>query len=452
VDVAHDLRSDHDRRVRDVEESLKGNAGPLRLKKRTTSNLFRYQGRSRAPGRQVDLGRFDRPLHVDVTGRTLDVEGLATYERVVDAVLPSRLLPTITPELKHITVGGAIVGIGIESNSYRYGFAHDALLDAEVLLPDGQVVLCTPENEYADLLRGLPNSYGTLGYILRAKLELRPAKPYVHLHTREFEDLDALLAAIALAVDDPGNDYIECLAYSPNRLYLTLGTERDVADRVTSIYGSTVFYREISRPGELTVTTRDYLFRYDPEWFWGLPESAPFRLFRRYAPPALRHSGVYGRYLEFRRSIVQRLPRSPGRAGDLELLIQDWEVPWHHARGLLDFVFATADLAGRPLMVGALRVPAASTCYPIEPDRLYVNVGSYNYVKRKPGRPEYDSTRAIDAFCFGHEGIKMLYSTTFLSRADFARRYGGDAYDALKQKYDPKGLLPTLFQKSVETF
>ncbi len=449
MDPAQDPCEHHDRLVRDLEERLEGNRQPLRLRKRTSSNLFRYGGRSPAPARHVDLSAFDRPLRLDVSGPTLDVQGLATYERVVDATLPHGLLPTVTPELKHITVGGAVVGIGIESNSYRYGFVHDALEEAEVLLPDGRVVCCSPGNQYADLFSGLANSYGTLGYVLRARLRLRPAKPYVELQTRELDSVDALLEAMAVAVDDPANDYVESLAYGRDRLYLTTGRERDSADRVTSIYGSTVFYREISRPGRVTLTTRDYLFRYDPEWFWGLPDSPLFRLFRACAPTALRHSGLYARYHSWRQSLVRALPAPLRRSESLELLIQDWEVPWRHGPALLTTVLDSVDLAGKPLMVAPLRVPASATCYPILANELYLNVGSYNYVRRPPGRPLYDSTRVIDDFCFAHEGIKMLYSTTFLDDDAFRRRYGGDAYAALKQKYDPQGVLPTLFEKTV---
>lgn len=455
MDATEDRREDHRRSVQDLERRLRGNTRPLQLRKRTASNLFRYDGR-RGPGgshavrpRALDLRHFDQPLHLDVAAGTLEVGGLATYERVVDAVLPHGLVPTVTPELKHITVGGAVVGIGIESNSFRYGFVHHALLEADVLLADGHVVRCSPEGKHADLFHGLPNSYGTLGYVLRATLRLRPARPYVRLRTRALPGVDALLEAVAGAVDDPGADYVEGLAYAEDRLYLTVGTEADSDATPTSIYGPTIFYREISRPGELTLTTRDYLFRYDPEWFWGLPESALFRFFRAHGPRALRHSGVYGRYLAWRRSLLGRLPSALRRAPSLELLIQDWEVPFHHGADLLAHVFATADLAGKPLMVAPLRVPATAPCYPITPGQLYLNVGSYNYVRKRPGEAPHHSTRAIDERCFGLGGIKMLYSTTFLDEDAFWRHYGGGAYQALKARYDPQGLLPTLFDKAV---
>jgi hypothetical protein len=40
----------------------------------------------------------------------------------------------VVPELKTITVGGTIVGIGIESSSFKHGFVHEGLLEADVLV------------------------------------------------------------------------------------------------------------------------------------------------------------------------------------------------------------------------------------------------------------------------------------------------------------------------------
>ena len=89
----------------------------------------------------------------------MDVEGLATYESMVTYCLAAGFLPTVVPELKPITIAGATVGIGIESSCYRSGFVHDGLIEADVLLPDGRIVTCREDNEYADLFYALPNSY-----------------------------------------------------------------------------------------------------------------------------------------------------------------------------------------------------------------------------------------------------------------------------------------------------
>ena len=46
-------------------------------------------------------------------------------------------------------------------------------------------------------------------------------------------------------------------------------------------------------------------------------------------------------------------------------------------------------------------------------------------------------------------GIKSLYSSSFYSRGDFHRIYGGDEYRKLKERYDPDGALGELYDKCV---
>ena len=161
-----------------LTRNWQGGPGPLRLKKSTISNLFRYQPRG-AAARRLSLGEFNHVLGIDKATHTVEVEGLTTYETVVRYCLEHGFLPLVAPELKHITVGGATVGIGIESTSYRYGFVHDGLREADVLLPEGTIVTARADNERQDLFDALPNSYGTLGYILRATIALHRAGPYV---------------------------------------------------------------------------------------------------------------------------------------------------------------------------------------------------------------------------------------------------------------------------------
>jgi hypothetical protein len=91
-------------------------SGTLRLKKSTISNLFRYQPRG-AAARRLSLGEFNHVLALDAAAATVEVEGLTTYETVVRHCLSHGFLPLVAPELKHITVGGATVGIGIESTA-----------------------------------------------------------------------------------------------------------------------------------------------------------------------------------------------------------------------------------------------------------------------------------------------------------------------------------------------
>jgi FAD/FMN-containing dehydrogenase len=419
-------------------------SGP-RLNKSTVSNLFRYQPAASRRRTGVSLAAFNRVIEVDAGRSTLDVEGLATFETIVTATLGSGLLPLVSPELKHITIGGATVGIGIESSGFRHGFVHDSLIEAEVLLPGGRIVLARLDNEYADLFRALPNSYGTLGYILRAKIRLMPAKPWVHLRTERFSKLAPFLEAMRSATDDPSVDFTEGLFYAGGPFYLTNTRFAAQVPRVEDIVRDHIFYKLIQHQRDAYLTTRDYIFRYDPEWFWNLPETWSYRLFRRYAPLTLRNSGFYTRYARWKRMLLERLPRSATE--DVEPLIQDWEVPWERAEELIEFATRETDLGGKPWVVTPIRTPAKPTLYPMEADRLYLNLGCYCQVKKVPGKADYWYTRILDDKCFALGGIKMLYSSTLLTPEQFWAHYNGDAYRVLKQRYDPAGRSQDLYAK-----
>ena len=432
------------RRAR-LAAALAARPGPLRLKKRTSSNLFRYVPRGESGG-MLDLADFDHVLDVDRAARALEVEGLATYEAIVDRTLRHGLAPLITPELKHITIGGATVGIGIESNGFRHGFVHDGLLEAEILLADGRIVVCTADNDYADLFRALPNSYGTLGYILRARIRLMPAAACVHLHTSVFSEPGAYLEAMRAATGRADVDFIESLIFARDRLYLTLSRFVAHAPATADIVHKQIFYKLLAHEGDVYLTAKDYLFRYDPDWFWNLPETAPYQLFRRLAPASLRNSGFYKRYTQLKRRMLRGLPQRPQ---DEEPLIQDWEVPWDRAEEFLRHALDHVDLGGKPWITTPIRALSSPTLYPVRPGTLYFNLGCYCYVKKRPDQGDYYATRLLDRKCFELGGIKMLYSSTFLDEAEFDRIYNGAGYRAIKRKYDPDGALGTLYQKCV---
>jgi FAD/FMN-containing dehydrogenase len=448
----------HDTKLAAVRAEIAASGGKFSLRKRTASNLFRYAPRQRDESTaRIDLGVFNEVLSLDAAAQLLDVEGLTTFESIVNYTLPRGFVPLVTPELKHITLGGASVGIGIESTCHRFGFVHDMLVEAEILLPDGRIVTATPNNEYADLFAALGNSYGTLGYILRAKIRLLPAKPFVRLETAEFAKADTFLEALHQAAEDPRVDFVESLMYAADK---SRGTHDDRLLAITSrfddspapgkaaedIIHKSVFYKLVSQPGIIWLTTKDYLFRYDPEWFWNIPEKWTYQLLRRWAPVSMRHSGFYKRWLHLQEK--WGVKQNDGK----ELLIQDWEVPWDKAEELLTFAMREVDLAGKPWLSVVIRTPATPTLYPIRKDTLYFNLGCYCRVPKPDpaaGKGEFWATRLLDQKCFDLGGLKMLYSTSFMDEATFDARYNGDGARALKAKYDPQKRFPTLYEKCV---
>ena len=149
---------------------------------KSTSNLFRDRAPRSAP--RIDLKHFNRVVAFDAAAQTVDAEGMTTYAELADATLAHGAMPCVVPQLKSITVGGAMAGVGIEATSFRHGLVHDTVVAMEVLTGDGRIVICTPDNEHRDLFFGFPNSYGTLGYALKLTMRTQPVETFVQRRAR----------------------------------------------------------------------------------------------------------------------------------------------------------------------------------------------------------------------------------------------------------------------------
>ena len=114
-----------------------------------------------------------------------------------------------------------------------------------------------------------------------------------------------------------------------------------------------------------------------------------------------------------------------------------------------EFTLDNVDIQDQPFVAVPIVTAKAATLYPLEPNKLYYNVGCYCYAKRPTYDEDFYYTKIMDRACFEANGLKMLYSSTFIDKAEFDAIYNGKAYAQLKSKYDPDGNAPTLFEKAV---
>jgi len=445
----------HDGAVADLRAQLVARpaGAPIRLAK-PTSNLFRFR---EPPGRAgIDVSAFTGVLDVDTDARTADVGGMTTYEDLVDATLPHGLIPHVVPQLKTITLGGAVAGLGIESTSFRNGMPHESVLDMDILTPDGEVVYATPDNEHADLFRGFPNSYGTLGYALRLRIELEPVTAFVRLRHVRFSDAAKCAAAIEEICTngiyrDEKVDFLDGVMFGRNELYLTLGGYTDSAPQLSDYTGQQIFYQSIRNRVTDHLTVRDYLWRWDTDWFWcskALGVQNP--VIRRLWPKRYLRSDVYRKIIAFDRrhrlsDKAIRLRNKPAR----EPVIQDVEIPVERLADFLEYFVDEIGISPVWLCPLKLRDPSGWPLYPIKPDRLYVNVGFWATVALGPGEPDGTHNRRIESKVTELGGHKSLYSTSFFDEDEFWLAYDGETYRKLKQAYDPDGRLPDLYSKVV---
>jgi FAD/FMN-containing dehydrogenase len=421
---------------------------PVRLAK-TTSNLFRSRSGTGVPG--LDVSGLGGVLDVDVDAGTADVQGMCTYEDLVAVTLRREMIPYVVPQLRTITLGGAVAGLGIESTSFRSGLPHESVLEIDVLCGDGEVRTVCPGD---DLFDAFPNSYGSLGYATRLRIRLEQVPDFVALQHIRFDDLDVLASTIAQIVEDGSYegeriDALDGVAFEPGEAYLTLARFTDDSGPTSDYTGMEPYFRSLQRLETDRLTIHDYLWRWDTDWFWC---SGAFGLHnprvRRLWPRRWRRSDVYHRLvgLETRFGFKSRLDRRRGLP-DRERVIQDIEVPVERISEFLTWF--DAEIGMRPVWLCPLRSLRRWPAYPLRPGETYVNVGFWGTVPIEPGRCDGDRNRAIETKVTELDGHKSLYSDAYYDRETFDRLYDQTQARAVRELTDPDGRLTNLYEKAV---
>lgn len=464
---------------------------PVRLAKKT-SNLFRTRAgrpsRARASTRKsggqldfspLEVSAFDGVIQVDPQTATAEVLGMTTYEHLVDATLAHGMMPLVVPQLKTITIGGAVSGLGIESSSFRNGMPHESVIEMDILTGAGEVVTARPGGEHAELFEGFPNSYGSLGYALRLVIQLERTEPYVHLRHLRFSSLAEVASAIGeicAAGSYAGCDvhFIDGTVFSPSECYLTLGSWAKEAPYTSDYTYTEIYYHSLRQRMEDWLSVRDYLWRWDTDWFWC---SRAFGVQRRWVRRLLGRrflrSDVYWTIMRFDQThhLKSRLDKAL-RLPAQERVVQDVEVPLGTLEEFVERL--SVEVPVSPVWLCPLRtsrhpqtsrhaqdptpaqpLPAQPlpnkgwSLYPLDPDTLYVNVGFWSSVPLEPEMDPNHHNRWVEAELQRLGGHKSLYSTAFYDEATFYELYNGDAYRALKSRYDPGGRFLDLYSKCV---
>jgi FAD/FMN-containing dehydrogenase len=434
---------------------LQASHGSVALGK-STSNLFRSRGAAKTS--KLNVRDFNQVIEVDSQHQTVDVMGMTTYEDLVEATLAAGFMPAVVPQLKSITIGGAIAGLGIESSSFKYGLVHETALEIEILLGDGTVVVATPQNEHQDLFYGFPNSYGTLGYVLRAKLKLIPVQPFVELRHVRFETPGEIFAAIGQITDTHKYDgqtvdFLDGVVFEPGVQYLTLCRMVGEAAKPSRYDYLGIYYQSIQKKPTDHLSIHDYIWRWDTDWFWcskNIP-GAQNRLLRLLFGKWYLRSTFYWKMMAInsRYDLMDKwLKLTLQKPLSEETVIQDIETPLDRAAEFLGFFQKQIGIT--PVWLCPLRAYNPDVSYPLytlDSHQTYVNFGFWDTVPTT--HPEGHYNKLVEREVQKLAGKKSLYSTSFYSEEEFWRIYNRPAYDKLKKRYDPSKRFRDLYEKCV---
>lgn len=417
-------------------------SGPVHVHKGGVHHVVPLPGDRRFGGTRLDLSSFREILAIDVERRVASVEPGVTFAELVDATLPLGLLPTLVPELEGITVGGAVAGCSVESASFRYGGLHDGCEEYEVVDGAGAVRALSRQRE-PELFEMVHGSYGTLAVLTRVDLRLIPAKPFVRLEYRHFDEPARFDAALRdAACLDASHDFVDAIVHGPRQLTLATGRLEDDTGERPSRYGvERPYYKSTRELGRDLMTTRDYLFRYDADCHWLSRTVPPLEW------PAVRRT--LGRHLLGSTNLI----RWSGRLAPLFALqrrppvVCDVFIPGRRFGEFFAWYERSFDYW--PLWVVPYRIPRP---YPwIAPehaarmeDDLFIDCAIYG---KSNSHPEVDASQLLEARTYELGGIKTLISRNHHTRERFWQIYNEPAYRDAKRRLDPDGLFLDLYDK-----
>lgn len=431
-------------------QTLIRNTDKIQMYKESMSNTFREKDIN--PSGKINLSTFNQVISINKEEKYADVEGSTTFETIVDATLNYKLMPAVVPELKTITIGGAIVGLGIESSSFRYGLVHNNIMEVDVILSNGEIKLCSNvEND--DLFNALPNSLGSLCYIIRARIKLVPVKDYVHIHKEWYNSYNLLIRDMTKMCVDNKVDFIDGVLFKQDEGVIVSGYMTDtIVGNPCNYKTDGIYYKSLlpNKPNnnmDEYLTIKDYIWRWDYDWFW-CNTSIPFienYYMRKYILGEKYLRSDFYKWLLYK---VDWLIDYLGYKENKETIVQDIVIPCENVERYLEFLYdyILVDDNKEHYIWLCPHHNYSSTFVPSIDNKLYIDVAQWGLFNSKY-EDKWFYNKLIEKFCDILDGFKGLYSTVHYDRETFNKKYNGKAYDELKLKYDPYNKIKGMYEK-----
>lgn len=442
----------HDEKVRKVQRQVKGWIKSGRNVQMCTArpgwqNMSFRRGKYKQTMFNVDVNLMD-VLEVDEQRRTVRLEPMATMGQLTSVLAPLGWTIPVLPEIDDLTVGGLVMGTGIESSSHIYGLFQHICVSYELVLSDGSVVTCS-KTENSDLYYAVPWSYGTLGFLTCVEVQLIPAKPFIHLEYHPFYTLKETAEAFEKESRNKSNEFVECLMFSKNEGVVMVGKMSNQADpkKLNEIgkWHKPWFFEHVRSflskgISDEFIPLRDYYHRHTRSIFWELKDIIPFGnnvIFRWLlgwaVPPKVS-------FLKLTQTeTVKKLYEE-------NHIIQDMLVPIEELQSSIELFHEKVEVYPLWLCPFKLTPEPGMVHSRGNTEELFVDVGVYGVPGVKNFNP-VETTRSIEAFVRKVHGYQMLYADTYMDETEFREMFDHSLYDVMRDRWDCKAAFTTVFGK-----
>jgi FAD/FMN-containing dehydrogenase len=429
---------EHDQKVQRIARALRERTSkrPVSLQKKAVSHQVPKAYDKKYTDEKIDVSDLDRILEIDPVAKTCTAEPGVTFVDLATATLAHGLLPIVVPELKTITIGGAVAGCSIESMSFKHGGFHDTCLEYEVITGRGEVLTCTPDNEHALVFQMLHGTFGVMGVITKLKFRLVPAKPFVKVTYEKHRTLEDYKAAIWRHFKEQDLDFMDGIIHAPDLYVLSVGHFVDEAPYTHSYDWMRIYYKSTKTRSEDYLRTLDYVFRYDKgvtnvhqSSFLGrllfgkfVGSSQVLRLAEKlhWLLPRERPNITLDVFIPF-----SKVTEFFAWYGESFKHFPLWCVPYRRVR---DYEWIAPGIFER-----------------IPQDELFLDIAIYGMVQPPDGKNYY---RLMEEKLMEIGGIKTLISHNFYSEDEFWKTWNKANHDGAKKIVDPDGVFRGLYEKT----
>lgn len=157
----------------------------------------------------LPLNKF---LSFDTKNGVLNVQSGVLLDDILKVIVPKHWFLPVTPGTKFITIGGAVASDVHGKNHHLEGSISNHLISLEIMLADGRVEICSP-NQNTDLFWATCGGMGLTGIILSVKFKLKPIKSsYISQVSYKAESLQEILELFEQTKSSTYNvAWIDCL-------------------------------------------------------------------------------------------------------------------------------------------------------------------------------------------------------------------------------------------------
>ena len=275
-------------------------------------------------------------------------------------------------------------------------------------------------------------------------------KPFVALRHGRYDTAEKYFTAIAEACHGDA-DFVDGSVFGETEMYLTQGQFVESAPYTSDYTWLKMYFRSIQQREQDYLKVRDYIWRWDTDWFWCsknlFVQNLPMRLILgRHLLNSISYQKVmrWNNRVGLTAFINKLLDRHP------EGVIQDVDIPIEKAPEFLRFFLE--EIGIKPVWmcpIGGHDPTRRYPLYPLHGSGLFINFGFWDIVSNPEKLESGYFNRKVEAKVSELGGIKSLYSDAYYDEDTFWQLYDGEQYLKLKQKYDPQGRLKNLYQKCV---